>query len=41
MVAVQDTFGESGDGEGLLKKYHLKDIDIAEAVRKVLKRKKG
>ncbi|HVP36619.1 MAG TPA: transketolase family protein [Terriglobales bacterium] len=41
MVAVQDTFGESGDVEGLLKKYRLKDIDIAEAVRKVLKRKKG
>lgn len=41
MVAVQDTFGESGDVEGLLKKYHLKDVDIAEAVRKVLKRKKG
>lgn len=41
MVAVQDTFGESGDVEGLLKKYHLKDVDIAEAVRKVLKRKRG
>jgi transketolase len=41
MVAVQDTFGESGDVEGLLRKYHLKDIDIVESVRKVLKRKKG
>lgn len=41
MVAVRDTFGESGDAEGLLRKYHLKDIDIAEAIRKVLKRKKG
>ena len=41
MVAVLDTFGESGDAEGLLRKYHLKDIDIAESVRKVLKRKKG
>jgi transketolase len=41
MVAVQDTFGESGDVEGLLRKYHLKDIDIVESVGKVLKRKKG
>lgn len=39
MVAVQDTFGESGDAEGLLKKYHLKDVDIVNAVKNVLKRK--
>lgn len=39
MVAVQDTFGESGDPEGLLKKYHLKDADIVAAVKKVLQRK--
>lgn len=39
MVAVADTFGESGDPEGLLKKYHLKDADIANAVKNVLKRK--
>lgn len=39
MVAVQDTFGESGDPEGLLKKYHLKDADIVNAVKMVLKRK--
>jgi transketolase len=37
MVAVKDTFGESGDSEGLLKKYHLKDVDIVEAVKRVLK----
>ncbi len=41
MIAVNDTFGESGESEDLLSKYRLKDIDIAEAVRKVLKRKKG
>lgn len=41
MVAVQDSFGESGDVEGLLRKYHLKDIDIAEAARRVLRRKKS
>ncbi|MDH5661945.1 MAG: transketolase family protein [Elusimicrobiota bacterium] len=39
MVAVNDTFGESGDEEGLLKKYHLKDSDIVDAARQVLKRK--
>jgi len=39
MVAVNDTFGESGDPEGLLKKYHLKDVDIVDAGRKVVKRK--
>jgi transketolase len=39
MVAVRDTFGESGDPEGLLRKYHLKDVDIVEAARDVLRRK--
>lgn len=39
MVAVQDTFGESGDPEGLLKKYRLKDVDIISAVKKTLERK--
>lgn len=39
MVAVRDTFGESGDPEGLLKKYHLKDTNIVTAVKKVLQRK--
>jgi len=39
MVAVNDTFGESGDPEGLLEKYHLKDVDIVAAARKVINRK--
>ena len=39
MVAVRDTFGESGDAEGLLRKYHLKDVDIVKAARDVLARK--
>lgn len=39
MVAVNDSFGESGDPEGLLKKYHLKDIDIVTAAKKAVKRK--
>jgi len=38
-VAVKDSFGESGAPQELLKKYNLKDVDIAEAARKVLKRK--
>ena len=40
MVAVRDKFGESGEGEELLKKYNLKEDDIAEAVKKVILRKK-
>ncbi len=40
MVAVADEFGESGTPQELLRAYHLKDADIAAAVRKVLKRKK-
>ncbi len=40
MIAVHDTFGESGTPEELLAKYHLKDVDIAQAVRKVIERKK-
>jgi transketolase len=40
MIAVNDSFGESGTPEELLTKYHLKDVDIAQAVQKVLERKK-
>lgn len=39
MVAVDDSFGESGTPEELLKAYHLKDTDIAAAVRDVVKKK--
>jgi transketolase len=39
MVAVADTYGESGKPDELLKAYHVKDVDIIEAVRRVLKRK--
>lgn len=39
-VAVNDEFGMSGKGPELLVKYGLKDMNIAEAVRKVLKRKR-
>lgn len=39
-VAVRDTFGESGKGEELMKKYGIAKDDIVAAVKKVLKRKK-
>lgn len=38
-VGINDTFGESGKPADLIVKYGLKDINIVEAVRKVLKRK--
>jgi len=40
MVGMRDAYGETGDPQGLLKKYHMKDVDIAEAARKAVKRKK-
>ncbi len=40
MVAVNDSFGESGESEELLKKYKLTDVDIANAAKKALNRKK-
>jgi transketolase len=40
MVAVHDTFGETGSPAELLKKYRLKDVDIVEAAKKAIKRKK-
>jgi transketolase len=39
MVAVQDSFGESGVPEQLLEKYGLGPTHVADAVRKVLRRK--
>ncbi len=39
MVAVQDRFGETGSPQELLKAYHLKDVDIAVAAKKAVKRK--
>lgn len=41
MVAVHDTFGETGSPAELLKKYRLKDVDIVEAAKKAIKRKRG
>lgn len=39
MVAVKDTFGESGTPEELMKKYGLDTPDIVEAAKKVITRK--
>ena len=39
MVGVQDTFGESGEPEEILKKYGLTSSDICENVRHVLNKK--
>lgn len=39
MVGVEDTFGESGDYEELLKKYGLTKEHILQASREVIKRK--
>ena len=41
MVAVRDSFGQTGTPDQLLQHYHLKAADIVAAVRKVLARKKA
>lgn len=38
-VGINDTFGESGEPMELIKKFGLKDVNIAEAAQKALKRK--
>ncbi len=39
-VAVKDTFGESGKGDELMRKYGIAKDNIVQAVRNVLKRKR-
>jgi len=39
MVAVQDTFGETGNPQQLLQRFHLKDVDIVHAAKKAISRK--
>ena len=39
MVAVNDTFGESGTPNELMKKYHIDTPDIVSAAEKVISRK--
>jgi len=40
MVAIKDTYGQSGKDAELLQKYRLTAKDIEQAVRRVLKRKR-
>jgi transketolase len=40
-VGMKDTFGTSGDSDGLLKHYGLSAEDIAAAVKEAVKKKKG
>ncbi len=40
-VAVNDSFGESGKPDELMKKYHLEVTDIVESAKKVITRKKN
>jgi transketolase len=39
MVAVYDSFGESGKPEELMKKYHLDTPDVVQAALRVMTRK--
>jgi transketolase len=39
-MGIKDTFGTSGDGEGLLKHYGLSAQDIVAAVKEAIKKKK-
>jgi len=41
MVAVNDSFGESGTPEELIRKYGLDTVDVVKAVKTVLSRKKA
>lgn len=38
-IGIQDTFGESGEPDELMKKYGIVDVNIVEAVKEVLGRK--
>ncbi len=37
MVGIQDTFGESGSPDELMKKYELTSTKIIEEVKKIIK----
>ena len=40
IVGIQDTFGESGEPDELLRKYHCTNKDIFAAVKRAVRRKK-
>ncbi len=39
-IGVRDSFGTSGDQEGLLRHYGLSEVNIASAVKEVIKKKR-
>lgn len=39
MIGIHDTFGQSGDADDLLDYYQLRAVNIADAARRVIKRK--
>jgi transketolase len=41
IIGVKDSFGQSGTPAELLVHYGLKDVNIVDAVKKVIRRKKG
>lgn len=40
-IGMQDCYGESGEADELLTKYHMKNSDIVAAIQRVLKRKRS
>lgn len=39
-IGMQDRYGESGTADELLTKFHMKTVDIIEAIHRVIKRKR-
>ncbi len=39
-IGMQDCYGESGESDELMVKYHMKSVDIVAAIQRVLKRKR-
>ena len=40
MMGIHDSFGQTGTADQLLQFYKMKAVDVAGAVKKVIKRKK-
>lgn len=40
-LGVQDHFGESGTGAQLVEHFHMTTVDVVDAIRRVMKRKKS
>jgi len=41
MIGIQDSFGQSGDPEELMREYGLTSEFIVKAVREVIEKKRG